>query len=130
MISWAIKSAQLNSLVLSDCAVDDEACVMIAAAIGLNKSLERLDLSNNNIGDDGCESLSDGLIANTSLKCLCLSNNKNIGAGGYGALARMFEENHSLERLETPVGTAAFPQIDECLNNNNQSCSNDRAKAA
>jgi hypothetical protein len=129
MISRAIKNKQLNSLALTDCALDDEACVKIAAAVGLNNCLERLDLSNNNIGDDGCESLADGVTANTVLKRLCLLNNKNIGARGYGSLARMLEHNHSLERLETPVGTVAFAQIDECLNNNRQNNSN-RATAA
>jgi hypothetical protein len=119
-ISWAIKTTQLNSLAFIDCAVDDEACVKIATAVGLNKNLEVLDLSSNSIGDDGCESLADGLTANTSLKSLCLSNNKNIGARGYGALALMLDENHSLERLETPFGTFAFPQIDEYLNDNHK----------
>jgi hypothetical protein len=131
MISWAIKTTQLNSLALTDCAIDDEACVKIAAAVGLNNCLERLDLSNNSIGDDGCKSLADGLNANTDLKYLCLSNNKNIGAYGYGALARMLEENHSLERLEAPIGDDpdCRIQIDERLNNNRKSNSN-RAMAA
>jgi hypothetical protein len=129
LISWAIKSTQLNSLALIDCDVDDEACVKIATAVGLNKSLEQLDLSNNNIGDAGCESLADGLTANTGLKSLCLSNNKSIGARGYGALSLMLEENHSLERLETPFGTFAFPQIDEYLNEN-QKKNSSSARAA
>jgi Leucine-rich repeat (LRR) protein len=126
MISWAIKTTQLHSLALTDCAVVDEACVKIAAAVGLNNCLERLDLSNNNIGDDGCESLADGLTVNTSLKSLCLSNNKSIGARGYGALARMLEENHSLERLETPVGGDQDHrvQIDKYLNENRKYNSN------
>jgi hypothetical protein len=130
MISWAIKTTQLNSLALTDCAIDDEACVKIAAAVGLNNCLERLDLSNNNIGDDGCKSLADGLTGNTDLKYLCLSNNKSIGAYGCGALARMLEENHSLERLEAPIGDQDCRiQIDERLNNNRKSNSN-RAAAA
>jgi hypothetical protein len=120
MISWAIKTTQLYSLALTDCAVDDEACVKIAAAVGLNNCLERLDLSHNNIGDDGCKSLADGLTANTGLKYLSLSNNKSIGAYGCGALARMLKENHSLERLEAPIGDDhdCRIQIDECLNIN------------
>jgi Leucine-rich repeat (LRR) protein len=131
MISWAIKTTQLNSLALTDCAIDDEACAKIAAAVGLNNCLERLDLSNNNIGDDGCKSLADGLTANTDLKYLCLSNNKSIGAYGCGALARMLEENHYLERLEAPIGDDhdCRIQIDECLNNNRKNNSN-RATAA
>jgi Leucine-rich repeat (LRR) protein len=131
MISWAIKTTQLNSLALTDCAVDDEACVKIAAAVGLNNCLQRLDLSNNNIGDDGCKSLADGLTATTDLKYLSLSNNKSIGAYGCGALARMLKENRSLERLEAPIGDDqdCRIQIDECLNNNRKHNSH-RATAA
>jgi Ran GTPase-activating protein (RanGAP) involved in mRNA processing and transport len=118
MISWAIKTTQLNTLALTDCAVDDEACAKIAAAVGINNCLERLDLSNNNIGDDGCKSLADGLTANTGLEYLCLSNNKSIGANGCGALARMLEENHSLERLEAPIGDDHCRIQSASVNNN------------
>jgi hypothetical protein len=49
-------------------------------------------------------------------------NKINISAWCYGALALMLEENHSLERLETPLaGDQNFRvQIDEHLNNNRQ----------
>jgi hypothetical protein len=103
----------------------------IAAAFGLSNCLELLDLSNNTIEDDGCESLADGLTTNTGLKIICLSNKKSIGARGYGALARMLEENCSLEHLETPVGgnQDRRVQIDEYLNKNRKYNSN-RATAA
>lgn len=90
VISWAIKAAKIKTLSLIDCAVDDEACVKIAAAVGLNKSLERLDLSNNNIHDNGCEILADGLTANTGLKHLLLSDNKRIGKKGYGTFGNVY----------------------------------------
>jgi hypothetical protein len=88
MISWAIKTTQLYSLALRGCAVDDEACVKIATAVGLNNCLERLDLSNTDIRDAGCQSLVNGLTANLSLKCLSLSNNKGIGVGGLRGLGK------------------------------------------
>ena len=104
----------------------NEACVKIAAAVGLNNCLERLDLLKNNIEDDGCESLEHRLTTNTDLKCLCLSDNKSIGTYGCGALARTLEEKHSLERLEAPIGDDQDCRllIDECLNNNHKNNSN------
>jgi hypothetical protein len=84
MISWAIKSTQLYSLTLTDCAVDDEACLKIAAAVGLNNCLERLDLSNNNIGDSGCQSLANGLTTNTGLKCFSSQTTKVLVWGATG----------------------------------------------
>lgn len=131
VISWAIKAAKIKTLSLIDCAVDDEACVKIAAAVGLNKSLERLDLSNNNIHDNGCEILADGLTANTGLKHLLLSDNKRIGKKGYGALARMLKENYSLERLETCIGANHdLGQIDEYLKTEDLKSNSDHATAA
>jgi hypothetical protein len=119
LISSAIKTTpmQINVLALIDCAVDDDACVEIAAAISQNKSLERLDLSSNNVGDAGCASLGDGLVHNTVLKRLALADNKRIGIKGYESLARMLLQNYSLGCLETPIGaTHDCRQIRQYLN--------------
>jgi hypothetical protein len=73
--------------------------------VGLNKSLEQLYLSSHNIGDDDYKSLADE------------------------GLLRMLEENQSLHRLATPVGSYASPH-NEYLNDNHQKNSCSRAKAA
>jgi hypothetical protein len=77
MISWAIKTTQLNTLLTvrrrrracQDCRRRPESTIVWN------------DLSNNNVEDDGCKSLADGLTANTGLSTFASQTTKYWCAG-------------------------------------------------
>jgi hypothetical protein len=104
LIATAVeKTCHLKELCLIRVGIDNDMAVRLGAAIGINKTLERLDLSSNKIADDGCIAIADGLKANATLQFVRLWGNKGIGATGFQALSDMLDQNTTLGRLEVPM---------------------------
>ena len=73
---------------------------VVAEAIQVNTTLDKLDLSfNNKISDDGASFISDSLKTSTSLKELNVSNTKITSEGAKG-IAEAIEVNSRLERID------------------------------
>lgn len=115
------KTDHLKVLNLVRVGINDDMAVRLGGAIGINKTLERIDLSSNKIRDDGCVAIADGLKANGSVKFVRLWGNKGIGATGFKALADMLDQNTTLERLEVPMEDAGVcVKIEEHLSKNRE----------
>jgi hypothetical protein len=88
----------LRRVELNRCNIDDEGARHLATMLEKNTSLERLNLSRNKITDVGLKHLAIPLEKNTSLEWLNLSRNK-ITDDGLKHLAIPLEKNTSLETL-------------------------------
>ena len=89
----------LRRVELNRCNIDDEGARHLATMLEKNTSLERLNLSRNKITDVGLKHLAIPLEKNTSLEYLYLSNNK-ITDDGLKHLAIPLEKNTSLKELD------------------------------
>lgn len=120
------KVSSMSELVIWDCGIEDQGCVVLSRAlqqtkslrslkfgwnrIGINgcrafsnaihnmSSLKVLDLNSNNIGDDECSVLIEGIGINSPIEELVLSGN-NIGNNGCLYLSNMIKNNYSLTGL-------------------------------
>jgi hypothetical protein len=98
-----MRTGHLKVLNLVRVGIDNDMAARLGGAIGMNKTLERIDLSSNAITDDGCVAIADGLKVNGSVQFVRLWGNKGIRAAGFKALADMLDQNTTLERLEVPM---------------------------
>ena len=89
---------ELDSLLISDLAVEDEGAQAIASLTGLTS----LNLSNNNIGRAGAQAIAASL---TGLKSLNLANN-NIDYAGAEAIASLLAGLTSLDLSHNNIGEA------------------------
>ena len=100
VIADALKvNHSLEKLYLSWNNIGDDGAKMIADALKVNHSLKSLNLCSNNITADGAKKIADALIVNYSLESLNLHEN-NIGDNGAKVIADALKDNHSLEKLD------------------------------
>jgi Leucine Rich repeat len=91
----------LETLVLP-CPSDDlsiASCAAISRALRHNTTLVTLNLPRSNLTDDGLLHLSQGLTVNRTLKKVEVGVHKDIGTKGMEALTEILEKNYELERL-------------------------------
>jgi Ran GTPase-activating protein (RanGAP) involved in mRNA processing and transport len=88
----------LQALSLSNMAMGNVACQMIAKALHTNSKLQELLLHSNIIGNAGAQALGQALQVNTSLRALDLSDN-SISDQGIDALIEGLQVNTTLKHL-------------------------------
>jgi Ran GTPase-activating protein (RanGAP) involved in mRNA processing and transport len=91
-------NTNLKALMLAETQLTKQSCDFLATALAMNKSLERLSLADNKIGNPGCVGLAEVLKINSSLKSLNLCNTK-MGSVGIMAMSRAMEKNSSIVQL-------------------------------
>jgi hypothetical protein len=78
--------------------IDDEWAVLIASALKVNRSIEKVIMNHSQIGDEGAKAFAEMLAVNQTLKNLMLFNNQITDVGAK-ALADGLKHNTTLESL-------------------------------
>ena len=93
------KQSQLDTLILHDCALEDEGIEHITNALGNAKALRVLDLASNDVTSDGAEHIVSLIEKLPALETLIVSEN-DIGNDGIKTIAFSLLACKTLKRLE------------------------------
>ena len=103
-IQWIVNGllqpySKAHELCIAQCGIGDDGARVLAAALKVNRLIQKLDFSDNAIGDKGVEALGVLLEANPWIRELNLSKNQ-IGVEGAQALVMALGENQTLLKLD------------------------------
>uniref|UniRef100_A0A915M698 Uncharacterized protein n=1 Tax=Meloidogyne javanica TaxID=6303 RepID=A0A915M698_MELJA len=101
LVNGEDEESNLDELSLSDSRLGSHLSILLNA-LGLSRSLRKLNLSNCDLGPGGARLLSKSLQLNQSLRQLSLDRNQ-IGIDGFYELARALRLNNTLLALDLPT---------------------------